>query len=770
MNNKVEDRLILLSLGELPEEEAAEVEAEIRKNPKARKELEAYRFIAAQLETLRTEGLEPCPEAPLEKEMLRRNRRTSRTQWAIAAAALLLCAVCAAYFAPRSAYENFLLTKSFCPDAHKMTASPNSVACYQKKSVNDYSPHSSSQNSSMDSNCPIFCAQESRMDDGSSNYNARSQGKEMALLNEKNDKIFRMEKAEEIGGRDELETASETGDVDANHPYSIAVNSADGYTGQQENPFFNVRTEPFSTFGVDVDTASYTIMRQNLTESEQKPAPDSVRVEEYVNYFDYDLPEPAPSDDCPFAATAEIGPHPWAPGLLLAKIGIQGRRIKTADLPPLNLVFLIDVSGSMDYRNKLPLVTDALLKLVDTLRPQDRVAIVTYSCSTRVVLDSTALEESRVNRKKIESAILGLKTGGSTNGSGGIELAYQTARQNFDKGAINRVILCSDGDFNVGATGFSALESIIQDEAKSGVFLTVLGFGMGNYKDNRMELLADKGNGNYAYIDSRDEARRILCDEIGSTLVTIAKDVKIQIDFNPATIDSYRLLGYENRLLAAEDFNDDRKDSGDIGAGHRVVALYEILPKGVANPYRGKIDPSRYAAAPDAGAGAEPNQSAGSNQSADAGPNQIEGSDQSGAANAKKEAKPFVNELFLVKIRYKKPDGDVSTYRDFPVEKPSAEELTRVERSIDFRFAASVALFAQIFRNSQYTNGASFGTVQELLNGTIGDDPKRLEFQSLVKQAKELPQNTQTLREPSRQDSEKREEFPADTNVPALPE
>ncbi len=351
-----------------------------------------------------------------------------------------------------------------------------------------------------------------------------------------------------------------------------------------------------------------------------------------------------------------------------------------------------------------------------------------------------------------------MKTGGSTNGSGGIELAYQTARQNFDKGAINRVILCSDGDFNVGATGFSALESIIQDEAKSGVFLTVLGFGMGNYKDNRMELLADKGNGNYAYIDSRDEARRILCDEIGSTLVTIAKDVKIQIDFNPATIDSYRLLGYENRLLAAEDFNDDRKDSGDIGAGHRVVALYEILPKGVANPYRGKIDPSRYAAAPDAGAGA------------DAGPNQSEGSDQSGAANAKKEVKPFANELFLVKIRYKKPDGDVSTYRDFPVEKPSAEELTRVERSKDFRFAASVALFAQIFRNSQYTNGASFDTVQELLSGTIGDDPKRLEFQSLVKQAKELPQDSPTLREPSRQDSEKREEFPADTNVPALPE
>lgn len=484
--------------------------------------------------------------------------------------------------------------------------------------------------------------------------------------------------------------------------YAAPYNAPDGYSFHKENGFISPKSENFSTFGVDVDTASYTQMRAFI-ERGQRPDPNSVRIEEYINYFDYALPQPEKNDPCPFSATCEIGRHPYAPGALLAKIGIQGRKIESGALPKLNLTFLIDVSGSMNSGDKLPLVKDALLQLLDKLKPEDCISLVTYCGSVTVRLESTPVS----NKKEIERAILSLYTGGGTYGAGGIEKAYQQARQNFENGAVNRVILCSDGDFNIGSTSLSEMETIISQEAKSGIFLTVLGFGMGNFKDNRMETLADKGNGNYAYIDSRDEARRVLVNEIGATMVTIAKDVKVQVDFNSAAVESYRLVGYENRIMNKEDFNNDSKDSGDIGAGHRVVALYEIIPVGVKNPFSPAVDKSRYEKAESAGV-------------------------QRQEKNDSNNDSVLQNELFLVKLRYKLPDGAVSTYKDFPVALPNQESLDAMQRSSDFRFAAAVALYAQILRGSQYTNGAGLQTVKELLEGTVGEDSKRIEFKNLV--------------------------------------
>ncbi len=482
-----------------------------------------------------------------------------------------------------------------------------------------------------------------------------------------------------------------------------SVNELSGYAPKlEENKFTRPQDENFSTFGVDVDTASYTIMRQNMLSYNSLPVPASVRVEEYINYFDYHLTGPAFEDKCPIAADCEVGNHPWEPGLLLAKIGIKAKNIERKDVKPLNLVFLLDVSGSMDYGNKLPLVKDSMLRLLDELRSEDSVSIVTYSGSAQVVLPPTAGNKKR----EIEQVILNLSASGSTAGADGIDLAYQIAKENFNKDSINRVILCSDGDFNVGMTDISALGDKISTAAQSGVFLTVLGFGMGNMKDNLMETLADKGNGNYAYIDSRAEAYYALSEGLIGTVVTVAKDVKVQVDFNPATVKAYRLIGYENRKLEANQFNNDKIDSGDMGAGHSMIALYEIVPIGVDIPLAGLVDKSRYAP------------------------------EEPSAEDSKKTETPqqteLKNELFLVKIRYKLPDSDTSEYKDFPVSIPNEKQLEQLQQSKDFRFAAAVALYAQLLKKSSYTESASISLVKELLEGTIGDDAKRTEFKTLV--------------------------------------
>ncbi|MCR5162667.1 MAG: von Willebrand factor type A domain-containing protein [Thermoguttaceae bacterium] len=468
----------------------------------------------------------------------------------------------------------------------------------------------------------------------------------------------------------------------------------------EEQKFQKPEEEPFSTFGVDVDTASYTLMRQYLTDQGRVPPKESVRVEEYINYFKYDLKAPAEDSDCPFETTVEIQKHPWRDGLYMAMVALKGREIPEDKRPKLNLVFLLDVSGSMSDWNKLPLVKDGMMKLLDQLKPEDHVSIVTYANGTEIKLEPTPGTE----KGKIEKAILELNAYGGTNGGEGIQRAYELARKNFDKEAVNRVVLCTDGDFNVGMTGISELETLIESEAKSGVFLTVLGFGMGNFQDDRMKALASHGNGVYGYVDSRAEAKKMLCDELSGSLITIAKDVKLQIDFNPAKVAAYRLIGYETRHLEAKDFHNDRKDSGDLGAGHSVVALYELVPVGAEIPQSEQVDESRYAPK----------------------------TEEAAAEQKKEEAKPANDspEWFFVKLRWKAPDANESTLKTFPV------EFKEQPVSQNFQWASGTALFAMLLRESAYTGTANFDTVLEMIHPAVGESEQRKEFEELVKKAK----------------------------------
>ncbi|MCP4811552.1 MAG: VWA domain-containing protein, partial [Planctomycetaceae bacterium] len=414
-----------------------------------------------------------------------------------------------------------------------------------------------------------------------------------------------------------------------------------------------------------------------------------------VNYFTYGYE--APTDDHPFASRVEITQCPWTPKHRLARIGIKGREIEQAKRPSSNLVFLLDVSGSMESRNKLPLLRRGMKMLVDQLGENDRVAIVVYAGAAGLVLDSTTADQKGV----ILGALDRLQAGGSTNGGAGIQLAYQVALDHFIKGGVNRVILCTDGDFNVGTTGTGSLVRMAEDNAKSGTFLTVLGFGMGNHNDSMMEQISNKGNGNYAFIDTENEARKVLVEQISSTLVTIAKDVKIQVEFNPKEVAAYRLIGYENRILAAEDFNDDTKDAGEIGAGHTVTALYEIIPMGVSSKALGKIDKLKYQ---------KPTKPAG-------------------AANN--------GELLTVKIRYKQPDGDTSKLLEFPT-KDTGKRFGQADQ--DFRFAAAVAQFGMLLRGSEHKGDSNYAAVLEIATEAAAGDKSgyRQEFLELVKLASQL--------------------------------
>ncbi len=458
-----------------------------------------------------------------------------------------------------------------------------------------------------------------------------------------------------------------------------------------DNPFREVALHPLSTFSIDVDTASYANVRRFLTGGSLPPA-DSVRIEELVNYFRYgDAP---PRGEQPFAVHLEAASAPWKPQHLLVRIGLRGRDVDLSRRPPSNLVFLLDVSGSMEPANKLPLLKRAFKLLVDELAEQDRVAMVVYAGASGLVLPSTSGDQ----KQRILDALDDLRAGGSTNGASGIQLAYQTAQQNFIPGGINRVILATDGDFNVGVTSQGELTRLIEQKAKTGVFLSVLGFGMGNYKDSTLEKLADQGNGNYAYIDSFREARKVLVEELAGTLITIAKDVKIQVEFNPARVKAYRLIGYENRLLQSEDFNDDTKDAGEIGAGHSITALYEVVPVGVEIDLPG-VDPLKYQAP------------------------------RGGSLTS--------GELLTVKLRYKEPNQETSRLLEFPL--AGAAEQWRV-RSDDFRFAAAVAAFGMLLRDSPHKGLANWAEVREWARGSVGEDEggHRREFLQLVQLAERL--------------------------------
>lgn len=460
-----------------------------------------------------------------------------------------------------------------------------------------------------------------------------------------------------------------------------------------ENDFHVAVNDPLSTFSIDVDTASYSIVRRFLN-TNRLPVKGAVRLEELVNYFTYDYPQP--EEEAPFSVTTEISACPWQPRHQLVHIGIQGRKIADENVPPRNLVFLIDVSGSMRAANKLSLLKPAMTLLVENLREEDRVAMVVYAGAAGLVLPSTSGEKTTT----ILSAINRLRAGGSTNGGQGIQLAYQVAEDNFIKGGINRVILATDGDFNVGIRSKSSLVRLIEKKRESGVFLTALGFGQGNYKDSTMEKLANKGNGNYAYIDSLKEARKVLGREAGSTLITIAKDVKIQVEFNPFHVQAYRLIGYENRLLKAQDFNNDKKDAGEIGAGHSVTAIYEVVPPGVEWTPAG-IDPLKYQT-------------------------NSEASEVAGGA-----------EILTLKLRYKEPDGEKSRKLVFPVKN---EVASFGGASETFRFSAAVASFGMLLRDSSYAGSLTLDGVYEIAQTACGEDREgyRKEFLQLVEKAREL--------------------------------
>lgn len=460
----------------------------------------------------------------------------------------------------------------------------------------------------------------------------------------------------------------------------------ESYDKINENKFKAVNTAPLSTFSIDVDKAGYSNVRRMINNGQKIPE-DAVKIEEMINYFHYDYPQPKGKD--PFSINTEVAQTPWDKDTKLVKIGLQGKTIPLENIPPSNLVFLIDVSGSMYSQDKLPLLKSAFKLLVNQLREQDKISIVTYAGAAGLVLPPT----SGSDKNTILEALDKLNAGGSTAGGQGIQLAYKTAEENFIEKGNNRVILATDGDFNVGMSSDRAMEDLIEDKRESNVFLTCLGFGQGNYKDSKMETLADKGNGNHAYIDNMQEAQRILGTEFGGTLYTIAKDVKIQVEFNPAKVQAYRLIGYENRLLNDEDFNDDKKDAGELGSGHTVTALYEVIPTGVKSKWLKDIDDLKY-------------------------------SEKKNTGNA--------SDLFTVKFRYKDPDGSKSKLITKVVKD---EKNSLASASADFKFAASVALFGMNLRNSEYAKEVKKQDIISLAEKGKGVDKDgyRAEFIRLVK-------------------------------------
>jgi len=469
--------------------------------------------------------------------------------------------------------------------------------------------------------------------------------------------------------------------------------TAEAYAYRAESGFVSARENPLSTFGADVDTASYANVRRFIERGEEPPV-EAVRIEEMVNYFPYRYEAPG-DEGAALAANIEVAEAPWAAGHRLVRIGLKGREVTAAARGAANLVFLLDVSGSMEAENKLPLVKESMRLLLKRLRADDRVAIVTYANGSSLALGATPVAKER----EILAAIDGLAAGGSTNGGMGLQLAYEVARANFVEGGINRVVLCTDGDFNVGVTSEGELVRLIEEKAKMGVFLTVLGFGMGNLKDSVLQQIANRGNGSYGYVDTRREAEKLLVEQATGTLLTIAKDVKLQVEFNPARVAAYRLIGYERRALAKEDFADDKTDAGEIGAGHAVTALYEVVPAGANHgPMVGEVEALRYA------------------------PARV-------VVDVPREV---ADELLTVKVRYKAPAGTESRRLEFPVKDGGAGFAGA---SGDFKFAAAVAAFGMVLRDSEHKGTTDLAAVEAWAEAGLGYDPGgyRAEFVELVR-------------------------------------
>ncbi len=502
-------------------------------------------------------------------------------------------------------------------------------------------------------------------------------------------KAFLANAVRSVSGEAEYSNKSVSYDMDQS--LRQPVFNREEYATIHENDFKEALKNPLSTFSIDVDAASYSNVRRFLNNG-QNPPKDAVRIEEMINYFNYDYPQP--DYNHPFSINPELAQCPWNEENLLLHIGLQGEKIETESLPPSNIVFLIDVSGSMSSHHKLPLLKKAFKLLVKQLRPQDRVAIVVYAGSSGLVLESTQGNRKDIILKSLDK----LRAGGSTAGGAGLKLAYKVAAENFVEEGNNRVILATDGDFNVGPSSNAAMERLIEEKRDQNIFISVLGFGTGNYQDSKMEIIADKGNGNYAYIDNILEAKKVLVNEFGGTLFTIAKDVKIQIEFNPAVVESYRLIGYENRLLNDEDFDNDKKDAGELGSGHTVTALYEVK---LATSNSKSKNELKY-------------QTAQLNPLAEVG-----------------------DEIATVKFRYKKPKGVKSKLlvKVIPYEDKQPEEMSE-----NYKFSAAVAGFGMLLRDSKYKGNASYKSVIDLANSSKGNDEEgyRSEFIRLVKLSKEL--------------------------------
>jgi len=686
MTNLSKDpRLTAYALGELSPEETREFEMELQKDPKAQKEVEEIKQTAALMKdglnneetmNLDPEKLSELNEQTVEKkgflDFLRSKYMMAGIP-ALAASVLIVLNV--------ADQEKSITYMSKTAPEGKMDARTAPLKLTEKKEVSSNRPQAKRMKAKKKIAAP-------RM--------------EMDMLADEEMVMPSTVASQSIGGagapsasRSGLAKGSNfAGGIIAPEPMPAETDkfNTEDYDKIENADWTRVSDQPLSTFSVDVDTASYSNMRRFLNNGSLPPV-DSVRIEEFVNYFDYDYE--GPSGKHPFAVNFEQSTSPWNSKYKLVRIGVKGKEIKTEERPNSNFVFLLDVSGSMNDPNKLPLLKNAMKLLTRKLTEKDRVSIVVYAGASGLVLPSTPGN----NKAKILSALTKLNAGGSTNGGKGIELAYKVAQENFIKGGINRVILATDGDFNVGNTSRGGLIRMIEEKAKSNVFLTVLGLGMGNYKDGTLEKLADKGNGNYAYLDTLNEAKKVLINDMDSTLVTIAKDVKIQVEFNPSKVSAYRLIGYENRKLAAKDFNDDKKDAGEIGAGHTVTAFYEVVPAGVEIDSPG-VDALKY-------------------------------------QRPKKVVKGNTDELMTVKLRYKQPEGSTSTKIEFPLkdEKKNFESTSK-----DNQFAASVASFAMILRKDKRIGDMSIQKIIDTAKANKGEDPfgYRQEFIENVELAREL--------------------------------
>ena len=693
--SKDDPRLLAYALGELDSAERAEVEALVTKDPELQKLVAEYRELAG---TLTDEfAQEPQPKLTPEQRRAvlpplaapRLLPRTRRLKLLLAAGLPLAAAAAVVIFVGVYVFRPSPLQQA--QTASVVTAVPGAGPKVAKKAVSGTAPSS---------NGPVVYCATPKLDDS----------KLMKSIEEDSPMCYAAKPAKQPGvmGISGVYGGRRDNNARVNSPsvLHLAADAPDAFgpnTGAEigsherivESRFMSARAEPLSTFSIDVDTASYSMVRRQLVEG-RFPHPDSVRIEELVNYFSYDYPQP--TGEHPFSVNIEVASCPWNLQHRLVKIGLKGREIAVDRRPMSNLVFLLDVSGSMESADKLPLVKQAMARLTQQLGENDRVAIVVYAGATGLALPSTTGDQ----KQKILDALEALHSGGSTAGAAGLELAYKVATENQIKGGVNRVILCTDGDFNVGISGKDDLERLIVEKAKSGVFLSVLGFGEGNVQDGKMETLADKGNGNYAYIDGLKEAEKVLVQQLSGTLVTIAKDVKIQVNFNRHQVNAYRLLGYENRMLRKEDFHDDKKDAGEIGAGHTVTALYEVVPVGVEDVLLPAVDEDKYTAPPSDGTGV--------------------------AATA---------ELLTVKLRYKQPDADASTLLEEPV---VDQGLKYSQSSPDYKFAAAVAAFGMLLRGSEFRGSATYDTVIELAGEGVGRDPNgyRQEFIELAKKAKSL--------------------------------